>query len=41
VCIMVTFSSFFSSLNLLFSFFSKQFLFSLKLHPYLYRIKMV
>jgi len=37
---MVAFSSFFSSLNPLFSFFSKQFLLSLQLHPYLYGIKM-
>jgi len=38
---MVAFSSFFSSLNPLFPFFSKQFLFSLQLHSYLYGIKMV
>ena len=41
VFVMVAFSSFFSSLNPLFPFFSKQFLFSLQLHSYLYGIKMV
>ena len=35
------FSNFFYSLNPLFPFFSKQFLFSLQLHSYLYGIKMV